>query len=122
MTFCQVEEYYGARERGNPHKPLTKEELKKLVLDAINATTYAETLETYHALYGHMERGIETGDVIHGLEREWEFERPPQFNRDEWQWKYCIATETVDGKPFTIVIAVDTWRREFVVVTRWRED
>lgn len=99
---------------------LTKEELKKLVLDAINATTYKDTLETYHALYGHMERGINTDDVIQGLESEWEFERPPQFNQDAWQWKYYIACETIDEKPMTIIIAVDSWRREFRTVTRWR--
>ena len=110
------------QEEGVIPEPLTEEQLRKLVLDAINATTYAETLETYHALYGHMDRGIETDDVIHGLESEWDFERPPQFNRKHWQWKYYIAAETVDGKPITIVIAVDSWRREFVVVTRWREN
>src|SRR5437016_7078513 len=110
------------QEHGVVPNTLTEQELRKLVLDAINASTYAETLETYHALYAHMDRGIETGDVIHGLESAWQFERPPQFNRDQWQWKYYIATETVDGKPITIVIAVDSWRREFVVVTRWREN
>jgi hypothetical protein len=110
------------QEQGIVPDPLTEQQLRKLVLDAINATTYAETLETYHALYGHMDRGIETGDVIHGLERAWHFERNPQFNRDSWQWKYYIASETVDGEPITIVIAIDSWRREFVVVTRWPEN
>jgi hypothetical protein len=100
------------QEQGIAPDPLTEQELKKLVLDAINAATYAETLESYHALYGHMDRGIETDDVIHGLEREWQFERPPQFNRNTWQWKYYI----------TIVIAVDSWRREFMTVTRWRQN
>lgn len=107
--------------RNGQSKPLNEEELRRLVLDAINATTYAETLETYHALYEHSERGIETGDVVHGLEGAWQFQRNPQFNRDHWQWKYYIAAETVDGDPITIVIAVDSWRREFTVVTRWRE-
>ncbi|MGA9303973.1 MAG: hypothetical protein WBW31_01085 [Candidatus Sulfotelmatobacter sp.] len=110
------------QERGVVPNPLTEQELKRLVLEAINAATYAETLETYHALYGHMDRGIETDDVIHGLEGEWQFERQPQFNRAFWQWKYYIATETVDGDPITIVIAVDSWRREFTTVTRWRQN
>jgi hypothetical protein len=109
------------QEKGVKPRALTQQALRKLVLDAINAATYAEALETYHALYGHMDRGIETDDVIYGLESEWRFERQPQFNRDEWQWKYYIATETVDGVPITIVIAVDSWRREFVTITRWRE-
>lgn len=110
------------QEQGVVPNPLTEEELGKLVLDAINAETYAETLETYHALYGHMERGIETADVMHGLEGQWQFERQPQFNRNLWQWKYYIAAETVDGEPITIIIAVDSWRREFSVVTRWRQN
>jgi hypothetical protein len=110
------------QEEGVVPQPLTKEELRKLVLDAINAATYAETLETYHALYGHLDRGISTDDVIHGLESEWDFERQPQFNRNGWQWKYYIATETIDEEPITIIIAVDSWRREFVTVTRWRQN
>jgi hypothetical protein len=110
------------QEQGVVPNPLTEQELKELILSAINAATYGEALETYHALYGHMDRGIETGDVIHGLERAWQFERPPLFNPTHWQWKYYIATETVDGKPITIVVAVDSWRREFTVVTRWPED
>jgi hypothetical protein len=110
------------QERGIIPKPLTEQELKKLVVDAINATTYAETLETFHALYGHMDRGIESDDVIHGLEGEWQFERQPQFNEEHWQWKYYIATETVDGDSITVVVAVDSWRREFKTITRWRQN
>ena len=110
------------QEHGVIPPPLSEQDLKKLVVDAINATTYAETLETYHALYGHMERGIESDDVVHGLESEWQFERNPQFNQDHWQWKYYIAAETIDGRPITVVIAVDTWRREFTTITRWREN
>lgn len=109
------------QERGVTPKALTDEELRKLVLEAINAVTYAEALESYHALYGHMDRGIDTADVIHGLETSWQFERPPQFNSEQWQWKYYIAAETVDGTPITIIIGVDSWRREFKVVTRWLE-
>ncbi len=101
--------------------PLTEEQLRKLVLDAIHATTHAEALESFHALYEHPERGIETSDVIYGLERPWAFGRKPQFNQKFWQWKYYIATETVDGKPIAITIAVDSWRRQFVVVTRWHD-
>jgi hypothetical protein len=102
--------------------PLTEEELRKLVLDAMNASTYAETLETYHALYGHMDRNLTHADVIHGLQCAWKFERQPVFNRQHWQWKYYIATENVDGDVIIIVIAIDSWRREFVVITRWPED
>jgi hypothetical protein len=109
------------QEQGVEPDPLTEQQLRSLVLGAINATTYAETLESYHALYGHTDRGIETGDVIHGLRSTWQFERQPQFDRRSWQWKYYIAADSVDGEPITIVVAVDSWRREFRVVTRWRE-
>lgn len=110
------------QEKGVIPKALTKEQLKKLVVDAINATTYHDTLETYHALYDNRERGIDNEDVIHGLERDWEFERDPLFNPESWQWKYYVATETIDGDPITVVIAIDSWRKEFRTVTRWRED
>jgi hypothetical protein len=109
------------QEQGVIPDPLTEEQLRKLILDAMNASTYAETLETHHALYGHMDRDITHGDVIHGLQGPWQFERPPQFNNGHWQWKYYIATETVDGDAITIIIGVDSWRREFRVVTRWPE-
>lgn len=102
-------------------KSLTEQELKKLVVDSINATTYQEMLESYHALYGHMDRDITTDDVIHGLEGEWKFERSPAFNEKFWQWKYYIAAKTVEQEPITIIIAVDSWRREFRTVTRWPE-
>ena len=67
------------QEKGVVPNPLTEEQLRKLVLDAMNTSTYAETLETYHALYGHMDRNITHGDVIHGLQSSWNFERPPSL-------------------------------------------
>ena len=45
----------------------------------------------------------------------------PVFNKDEWQWKYYIATESVDGDDILIIIAVDTLNRSFEVITRWRK-
>lgn len=101
-------------------EPLSRNELRKLVLDAIQDDPNPET---YHALYDHPERGITTDDVIHALEGEWTIARRA-FNRNEWQWKYEIDAFTIDDEPkaITIVIAVDTVRREFVVVTRWKTD
>jgi hypothetical protein len=107
------------QEEGVVPQPLAEKELRSLVLSAINATTVAETLETYHALYGHTARGIQTADVIHGLQGKWHYERKPQFNSGAWQWKYRIAAKNVDGDRITIIIAVDSLRREFSVVTRW---
>jgi hypothetical protein len=77
--------------------------------------------ETFHARFDHPQRGISLDDVIYGLERLWKFDRPPVFNQKEWQWKYRIATESIDADPLVIIIAVDTSNRSFEVVTRWRK-
>lgn len=44
-----------------------------------------------------------------------------EFNKEEWQWKYEIDSESIDGDPITVILAVDSLRKEFIVVTRWRE-
>ena len=101
-----------------PH--LNEAALKALLLEALNNPPKAGTVETYHARFDHLERGLSADDVIYGLEREWKFDRKPDFNPDEWQWKYRIATESIDGDEIVIVIAVDTANRSFEVVTRWK--
>ena len=98
---------------------LTESDLKALVLEALNHVPGQRNLETFHARFHHLERGLSVDDVIHGLEREWTYERPPEFNETEWQWKYRLSTETVDGDPLTIILAVDTESRSFEVITRW---
>ena len=100
--------------------PLSKEALKALIQEALEKAPTDRSPETFHARFDHLERGLQVDDVIHGLEAEWDFERPPVFNRDTWQWKYYIATETVDGDPLTIIIAVSTTEKNFEVITRWR--
>jgi hypothetical protein len=100
--------------------PKTAKELKKLVLEAIQKAPDYANPESFHALYDHLERGLSTDDVVHALERNWELKRS-KFNRDEWQWKYEIESESVDGEPITIIIAVDSERKEFTVITRWRD-
>jgi hypothetical protein len=107
------------QEQGIIPPSLAADKLKELVLEAINDGS--GNPETYHALYGHQERGLQSNDVIHGLEREWTFQRPPIFNKDCWQWKYYLDTESVGGDPILIIMAVDTLRREFEVITRWRQ-
>lgn len=76
------------QEEGRIPPSLTVAELRKLVLEAIDDRADIRNPETFHALFGHAERGLHTNDVIYGLEREWTFERPPIFNKDFWQWKY----------------------------------
>jgi hypothetical protein len=93
--------------------------LKALVREALE-TAPGRDNETYHARYDHLERGISSDDVIYGLERDWHFERSPQFNEDQWQWKYRILTETIDGDLLVIIIGVDIRNRSFEVVTRWK--
>ena len=109
-----------ANSKGTIPPSLSEEQLKKLVLEAIaDAADYANP-ETFHARWDHLDRSIQLDDVLHGLEQDWSFERPPVFNKKFWQWKYYIATETIDGCPITIIIAVDTIDRSFEVITRWR--
>ena len=96
--------------------------LKTLLLEALKDVPEWSSPETFHALFGHQERGLSTDDVIHGIESDWTFERPPVFNKNHWQWKYYLAAESIDGEPITIIVAVDTARREFETVTRWREE
>ena len=99
-------------------KPLSADELRELVLDALQKNP---TPETFHALFDHPERGITTDDVIHALEGKWTIAKQ-EFNKDEWQWKYRIDALSIDEDPLTLIIAVDTATREFTVVTRWRQD
>lgn len=98
----------------------TASELRALVLNAIQNHPNPNSPETFHALYDHPEREISSDDVIHALEGAWDIKRT-EFNRDEWQWKYRIDADSIDDKPMTIIIAVDSARREFTVITRWRD-
>ena len=98
---------------------LSEAALKALVLEAIEGAPGPD-VETFHARFDHLERGISLDDVILGLRREWKYERVPEFNEEEWQWKYRLLTETIDGDDLTIMIAVDTTTRTFEVLTRWK--
>ena len=108
-----------SEDQGKIPPSLSEEQLKKLVLEALDDAADWNNPETFHARFGHVERGITTDDVVHGLEEDWQFERPPVFNKSFWQWKYYLDTVNVDGEPILIVIAVDTLDRSFEVITRW---
>ena len=105
--------------QGKRPPALSKEELKKLILGALNSSPDSNP-ETFHARFHHLERGLQVDDVIHGLQREWEFGAAPSFNEDHWQWHYEVATQSVDGDSITIIVAVDTFNRSFEVITRWK--
>ncbi len=106
---------------GSIPRPLSDDELRALVLDALEKAPDIHNPETFHALFDHLERGLSTDDVIHALEGPWSVARSA-FNRYEWQYKYEIDGMSIDGDRITIIIAVDTVRREFTVVTRWRNE
>lgn len=107
---------------GGGFKPpsLCEIELKSLLLEALDDAPGWKSQETFHARFDHLERGISLDDVIHGIKRDWSFERPPEFSDAEWQWKYRILTETVDEELLTLIIAVNTVDRTFEVVTKWK--
>lgn len=109
-----------SNEGGFKPPSLSEIELKSLLLEALEDAPGWRSQETFHARFHHLERGISIDDVIHGIKRDWSFERPPEFNDMEWQWKYRISTETVDEDSLTLIIAVNTVDRTFEVVTKWK--
>lgn len=92
---------------------------RRLLLDAIEKSPGVANPETYHARFDHLERGLTTDDVIHGIEGSWHYEKRPIFNESHWQWKYQLAAKTIDDEDLTIIVAVDTANRTFEVITRW---
>jgi len=98
---------------------LAADELRQLVLEAISKQSDTHNPETFHALFHHLERGIQTDDVLFALKGKWNRFRTLPFNRKFWQWKYKIWANNLDDEELTIVIAVDTANREFEVITRW---
>ena len=107
---------------GKIPSPLSEEKLKELILEAIGDAADWHNPETFHARFGHVDRDLQTDDVLHGLERNWKFDCPPSFDNSHWQWKYHIDTENIDGERIRIVVAVDTVDRSFEVITRWRKN
>lgn len=110
-------------QKGKRPKPLGTNDLYKLVTESLARRAYVGyeegQIETLHAKFDHPERRIDINDVLHGLSRPWEGSAPDEFDEENWQWKYEVHTQDVDGGPLTIVIAVDTSNRSFEVITRW---
>ncbi len=104
---------------GRKPKPLTAEELKKLLDEAIESGAYCEK---FHARYDHVEREIDLNDVLHGLARPWSLDSVPKFDEDFWNYEYEVKTETIEGESLTIIVAVDPRNRSFEVITRWIND
>lgn len=102
--------------------PLNCDQLKRLMVNALESVPGRANPETFHARFDHLERGIQINDVIYGIQTEWKACRPLRFNRKFWQWNYEICTENADEQPLTLIVAVDTVTRTFEVITRWTKD
>lgn len=53
------------RDNGTIPKPLTCQELKKLLIDALKNEPDHCNPETYHARFDHLERGLQFDDVVY---------------------------------------------------------
>lgn len=50
---------------------LSEAALRKLLLEALEEVPDWSSPESFHALFDHLERGLSSDDVIHGIESEW---------------------------------------------------
>ena len=103
-------------------KQLSRSEARKIVLSALSDEGSYREMHTLHSDFDHPDRRIDFNDVLFGLNREWDGFEVDGFNEDEWQWKYGITTEDIDGRKFTVVIAVDPQHNRFTIITRWPND
>ena len=76
---------------------LTVAGLRALVHDALENAPGWGNIETFHARFHHLDRGITLDDVIHGLERSWVLERKPEFNKDEWRGSLNLTKTSGSG-------------------------
>lgn len=100
--------------------PLTCDQIRSIILATLAGDEPTGGRETFHARFDHIERGISIDDVIFGLEQVWKSCRPERFDANEWQWRYKIETDTVDGDPLVLIVAVDSASKRFTVITRWK--
>lgn len=103
-------------------KQLNRSEAKKVVSRALSDEGSYREMQTLHSAFDHLERQIDFNDVLFGLSREWDGFELDEFNEDEWQWKYKIATQDIEGRKFTVVLAIDPKYNKFTIVTRWPND
>ncbi len=111
-----------APEKPKRPKPLNRDEARKIVQKALSDEGSYREMPTIHSTFDHPERKIDFNDVLFGLNREWDGFGVDKFNDDEWQWKYKISTQDVEGREFTVVIAIDPKHNKLTIVTRWPND
>ena len=103
-------------------KALTPAGVKIVVDKALSDEgSYCE-MPTFHSSFDHPERKIDFNDILFGLSRRWNSCKADAFNEDEWQWKYKIVTQDIEGRDFTIVIALDPKHNRLTIITRWPND
>ncbi len=108
---------------GKKPKPLTPSEIKEVILEALSDEgSYCEQPLSLHARFDHPERKIDFNDVLFGLTQEWASCKVEGFDEDNWQWKYRISTEDIEGRAFIIVLRLEPKAKRFTVITRWPDD
>jgi hypothetical protein len=108
--------------QGKKPKSLEEAGVRKVVLAALsNAGYYIESF-SLHTRFDHPERHLSIDDIINGLKINWRGCKVDEFNDDEWQWKYLVKTNDIEGFPLVIVVALDTNNNRFTVVTSFYDD
>ncbi|MGH9637571.1 MAG: hypothetical protein ACRD72_22275, partial [Candidatus Angelobacter sp.] len=87
-------------------KPLKPSEVKGVIFAALSDEgSYREHPLSLHARFDHPERHIDFNDVLFGLKQQWASCKADGFDEDNWQWKYKIKTQDIEGREFTIILA-----------------
>jgi hypothetical protein len=108
---------------GQRPKPLKPDKVREVILEALSDEgSYIEQPLTLHARFDHHERKIDFNDVLFGLKNQWSKCKVEKFDVDNWQWKYEITTEDIDGRPFCILLRIDPRHKKFAVITRYPND
>ena len=108
---------------GKKPQPLQHDKVREVVLEALSDEgSYIEQPLSLHARFDHPERKIDFNDVLFGLKRRWDGFRVDGFDADNWQWKYEIKTEDIEGRSFFIVLRLDPRNKKFHVITRYPDD
>lgn len=108
---------------GKKPDPLKPEQVQEVILEALSDEgSYTEQPLSLHARFDHPERKIDFNDVLFGLKAKWAGCRVVGFDNDNWQWKYEIETEDIDGREFFIVLRLDPRNKKFHVITRYPND
>lgn len=106
---------------GTKPAPLTPDKVREVILEALGDEGSYREMFSLHLL-DYPQRKLDFNDVLFGLKREWEACRIDGFNEREWQWKYEIKTQDIDGRSFFIVLALDPINKKFRIITRYPDD